>query len=422
METKERSARKPSKGRGKKKIENYYKVLGLRANASQESIKQRYIELVKSFPPETHSEQFEQIRKAYETLRNPVKRQEYDLLRKYGGNIEALLDKAVEKMDGEQWREAAALYQDALKLSPNHLSALLGHAHASLQLGDNETFDNQFAAAYGVANTPEEMVTIIGYKARLLIDESREAEALAVMQPILKQYPEQAYILLSSRLFAYLGLNKVEEAWDLVNQSLPDEMDQSIDHLHLFIHWMNTMFEAGKWGYSSKVQSRIKKFIKGLEDDSDRNYVIANFFREFMGYYEVARFREAEFYVNLVNLIDPRNPMFREAQKDTQEKRRLQQELERMETNQQGYPPLFLYAYEWFYEGFMQPSELYELRNSIPLALLKQLEGDAEGMATGILQLKKRFPGIYREYKEDWEHMYEQSVYGLNREARRRLR
>lgn len=422
METKTRSARKTSRGRGKQKVENYYKVLGLRANASQESIKQRYIELVKSFPPETHAEQFEQIRRAYETLRNPVKRQEYDLLRKYGGNIEALLDKAVEKMGSEQWREAVALYRDALKLSPNHLSALLGHAHASLQLGDNETFDNQFTAAFGLANTPEERVTIIGYKAKLLIDESREAEALAVMEPSLKQYPEQAYILLSSRIFAYLGLDRTEEAWNLVNQSLPDEMDQSMDHLHLFIHWINTMFEAEKWGFSSKVQARLKKFIKAIEDDSDEMYVIGNFFREFMGYYEVARFREAEFYINLIFLIDSRNPMFREAQKDTQEKRRLQQELERMETNQQGYPPLFLYAYEWFYEGFMEPSELYGLRNSIPLALLKQLEGDTEGMAAGILQLKKRSPGIYREYKEDWERMYEQSVSGLNREARRRLR
>ena len=86
METK-----KPTRGRSKKpKLENFYKILGVRANATQSAIKQKYIVSVKSLPPETHPEEFQQVRRAYETLRDPLKRRQYDLLRKFGGKFDKI--------------------------------------------------------------------------------------------------------------------------------------------------------------------------------------------------------------------------------------------------------------------------------------------------------------------------------------------
>jgi curved DNA-binding protein CbpA len=47
-----------------------YAVLGLPADSDDETIRRRYLELVKQFSPERHPEKFAAIRQAYESLRD----------------------------------------------------------------------------------------------------------------------------------------------------------------------------------------------------------------------------------------------------------------------------------------------------------------------------------------------------------------
>ncbi len=60
--------------------QNAYSVLGLRKGASEEDIKQAYVELVKKFDPEKHTDKFMVIQAAYESLRDPRKRAKEDFL------------------------------------------------------------------------------------------------------------------------------------------------------------------------------------------------------------------------------------------------------------------------------------------------------------------------------------------------------
>ena len=47
-----------------------YAVLGLTADSDDETIRRRYLELVKQFSPEHHPDQFAAIRQAYESLKD----------------------------------------------------------------------------------------------------------------------------------------------------------------------------------------------------------------------------------------------------------------------------------------------------------------------------------------------------------------
>jgi len=47
-----------------------YQTLGLKDDADDETIRQRYLELVKRFPPEQQPERFAAIRAAYEAVRD----------------------------------------------------------------------------------------------------------------------------------------------------------------------------------------------------------------------------------------------------------------------------------------------------------------------------------------------------------------
>ena len=60
-------------------MENPYDILGIGREASTGQIKKAYFSLVKQYSPETHAEQFKQIRGAYEQLRDREKRQETDV-------------------------------------------------------------------------------------------------------------------------------------------------------------------------------------------------------------------------------------------------------------------------------------------------------------------------------------------------------
>jgi curved DNA-binding protein CbpA len=65
-------------------IRDYYYILGIKNNASEQEIKAAYRKLSKKFHPDVNEgekffeERFKDIQEAYETVSNPAKRKEYD--------------------------------------------------------------------------------------------------------------------------------------------------------------------------------------------------------------------------------------------------------------------------------------------------------------------------------------------------------
>jgi curved DNA-binding protein CbpA len=55
-------------------IEDPHAVLGLAGPATEQAVRQRYLELVRQFPPDRSPERFAAIRAAYEALKDPVER------------------------------------------------------------------------------------------------------------------------------------------------------------------------------------------------------------------------------------------------------------------------------------------------------------------------------------------------------------
>jgi len=53
-------------------IINPYEVLGVGPEASADEIRQRYLTLVRQFPPEREPQRFAQVRAAYDQLRDPI--------------------------------------------------------------------------------------------------------------------------------------------------------------------------------------------------------------------------------------------------------------------------------------------------------------------------------------------------------------
>lgn len=73
------------------KFKDYYKILGLGETADLKEIKKAYRKLALKFHPDTSSEagteeKFKEVAEAYEVLKSPSKRAEFDDLRRYGSS------------------------------------------------------------------------------------------------------------------------------------------------------------------------------------------------------------------------------------------------------------------------------------------------------------------------------------------------
>lgn len=71
------------------KFIDYYKIMGLDESASADKIKRTYRKLARKYHPDVSKEanseeRFKEVGEAYQVLKDPDKRQEYDELRKYG--------------------------------------------------------------------------------------------------------------------------------------------------------------------------------------------------------------------------------------------------------------------------------------------------------------------------------------------------
>jgi len=70
---------------------DYYDILGVKENASNEEIKRVYRDLAKKYHPDKNSgdktaeAKFKEISEAYNVLRDPAKRKQYDQMKKFGG-------------------------------------------------------------------------------------------------------------------------------------------------------------------------------------------------------------------------------------------------------------------------------------------------------------------------------------------------
>lgn len=75
-------------------MQNAHEVLGVSPNATEAEIRNRYLQLVREFPPDRAPERFAQIRAAFDDLRNPLVQLERRLF--YFGVGDSLTDLQME--------------------------------------------------------------------------------------------------------------------------------------------------------------------------------------------------------------------------------------------------------------------------------------------------------------------------------------
>lgn len=91
-----------------------YTVLGIAVDATDEAVRQKYLELARQFAPEHHPEKFAAIRAAYEKLKSTDARARYRL---FDAGSEDTIDAIIEEVQCRTARQRISL--DKLLKSAN---------------------------------------------------------------------------------------------------------------------------------------------------------------------------------------------------------------------------------------------------------------------------------------------------------------
>lgn len=98
---------------------NLYQILEIEPQASDKEIKAAYFRLVRQYTPEKEPEKFRVLRNAYETLKDPKSRSNYDAMLLNGEEIKKLDEEANSYIEDENWTAAISVLKRILAFAPN---------------------------------------------------------------------------------------------------------------------------------------------------------------------------------------------------------------------------------------------------------------------------------------------------------------
>jgi len=114
---------------------DYYVRLKIGPTASQETIKAAFFSMVREYTPQRFPDEYKLIREAYDILKNPITRDDYDSRLRFGPEIESLNHQLDQAMDGKSWSKAEAVLKKLINFQPKSslLRKRLGQVYRKLE-------------------------------------------------------------------------------------------------------------------------------------------------------------------------------------------------------------------------------------------------------------------------------------------------
>ncbi|WP_019413481.1 DnaJ domain-containing protein [Paenisporosarcina sp. TG20] len=397
--------------------ENYYKILGTTAKIDQEKIKEKYIKAVKKYPPESNSEMFEKVRTAYETLKDPAKRKEYDLSRKYGKKLEDVFAKAMNNLQRGNYTQAQILFEKALSISPSNIPSSISLIQIAVIEGDLQKASNQFQRSLGNVIDKEELCKLYNIYARILSEVEYYEEAMEVLIEGKNTFPDDSYYFDLPRAAIYVEMDENAKAWDILIQCIPNQIEQKPEHNDLLLSSIHLLIRMEKWDQKEIIRKKFRKFIQNMNEEVRRE-VFDLMISEYEHHFDEEDFLGAEVFIDFAKMVTGNDSDIREKHQEVKKMAQVQKELLRMEDDENAFPLLFIRTMEWFYTD---TEELYYYINSIPAGFMASLEDDKEEYAVNIILLRKKYPAIYNQFKKKWDDLFADLTKGFNREMKRQL-
>lgn len=291
---------------------NYYKILGVRKNATPATIKKKYIEKVKAFPPESYPEEFQAIRKAYEVLRDPEKRSQYDLAITGVKSIDDFMEGITMSLEQRKWQEAKTIIYSARQQYPQekHFTGMLGMACAGL--GEIQEMQQCFDEVFNHLEDPQEKLALLDSYIAVMCLGGYYDDALHLIMNTEDKFAKDHFGWLELLVRAFLSCGRQDELIKLADARMPAKEATGIAAIKDLTDAISIIICMEQWNRLGKYTAHMRKLLKTVSKAGERSKV-KKLFRERYKYYEGDRqFRGAAEFMDLICRLDPKDTKARQ--------------------------------------------------------------------------------------------------------------
>lgn len=330
-----------------------------------------------------------------------------ELAGEQGEPLNGLLEQARQAIAGEDYAAAETHLGGIVEREPELGAAQAAVLYALIAQEKWEAFEEREKALLQTASNADEQADIQAMVANLLGELGHYGRVVERLEALVAEHPERKPGFAALLSAAYIRTGREADAWSVVEEALPAEGEEKPDHLPLLVAQINRVIDLKKWDRWSKIQPRVRRFLKSLEQGDDLVRARIVLLLECQSYMQAGRFREAELFAELVYGMDSKSEEIRELRKQMQEMHALSKELEKLQKDTAVHPAIVIRNMEWYYGEFNEEAAA-GLRAQLPAEVLSRLDADPEKLMHGILQLRFRYPAFYRRYQEEWQEVYKQ--------------
>lgn len=249
---------------------NYYEILGIDPSASSEDIRKAYVKKIREFPNQTHPDEFQKIREAYEVLKDDKSRADYDRVALDDGQYTLLLTRALDEMHKGNYDYAQELLEDMLEDYPDDPSVRNKLSECYYQQGDYHRAKQLISQL--ILEDPH--YESYHYNLALIYQRLDEhTKAIKQYEKLLDMNPDESnyYLSLSG---IYIGQQNYEASARVLERKLSRGKETIID-FPLLSELFFLTYLLNKSIYRKQVIQRIKALPQNeLEKDSLINMLI----------------------------------------------------------------------------------------------------------------------------------------------------
>jgi curved DNA-binding protein CbpA len=397
----------------KSESSNYYRILGTNSNADDELIKKRYLERVRAFQPEKDPEEFKRIREAYDTLRDPFKRSEYDLKTKYQGKANKLMEDAILYIDMEEYDLAETLLSEALELAADNIYILRVFTKLALAQKNLAKFYSFFEQIEEIVPDSKKDLVLFN-KADMLIKENYIKQAIKITNKLETLFPEKIPDMLDLFLRIYDRQNNFDKIWDLLSERLKNMKDCSEDNFHIFITTISLIDKYEKWEKKDFLIQNTHSFIEGVKEDEVLRDTYINVLQDIINEAEEYMAVESQlFNIDLLLLVIKDHQLL-ERREMLRLIIKIQEELKDIADKGIISSFVFYQAASMFFDLAYPEQPLGKFLDVPSKMQMNMFKRDYVQNYASIEILEDSYPDIYLLFEEEWSEIKDECFHHLN--------
>ena len=397
--TKKNRASTPQRNVPAKRTASHYDALRVPRDADAETIRASYLALVKEFPPETHPDQFETIRVAYEVLKDPESRRQYDRERFYGASLTTLRDRARALMDRDRIQDAVDVWRQVVDIRPtaaDYLSLARGYDALEQRTTALAMFDKALEYAEGEAQEVEILIQ------RAHGAGSSDQQIVEELIAIGDAYSIEVRRAIANDVFVhYENMGQASQGIAYYLQLIPRKTYLTADEFHLYLELLSLVQDqAGMEAEFRKILRRAKAAAQRAATGPYRDAIMEDMLRTVeKASDEGINLQLGKAYIQLAQAIQPENQEIPQMLDVAEGETALEFEMARMIARMDLPSDLVMRVFQSYIAEFdagLFPGGLLNELSALARQISEPLDR-AEAVET-VEMMKKTYPRLYRKY------------------------